>query len=138
MLELAIKLRASQLYLHHAHLLAKGSLFIQDHAFLGELYNEMEAEFDSVCERMIGLGKEQELALQPMLVKVYECLKSYPSMVKENKDYFIHQLQIEGQIKQLCQAICNSEGVSEGTKQMVGDIANRSEIRCYKLSRRIK
>lgn len=138
MLELICTLRASQLFLHHAHLLSKGSLFIQDHEFLGELYPELEGHFDSVSERLIGLGGEKQIDLQVVTAKVAEKLKSCPSVgVAENKTFFQKQIEFEksicSQIEQLC-----AGNLSQGTKQMLGDIADKSEIRQYKIGRRIK
>ena len=137
MLELICTLRASQLFLHHAHLLAKGSLFIQDHEFLGELYGQLEDEFDSVCERLIGLGGEEHLNLSIVMMKVTDKLKSVPSIVSENKVYFQKQLEFE---KSICSQIeeLAASGVSEGTLQLIGDIANNSEKRQYKIGRRVK
>lgn len=138
MLQLVILLRASQLYLHHAHLLAKGALFMQDHAHLSDLYNEMESEFDSVCERMIGLDKEVELNLQTIMKSVNEKLASCNMNVKENKEYFQKQLQFEAEIRAKVEELVKAGGISQGTIQMLGDVANKSEIRTYKLKRRIK
>ena len=138
MLELIVTLRASQLFLHHAHLLAKGSLFTQDHEYLSALYSEMESEFDSVSERLIGLGGEQQLNLQQLMAKVNEKLKSCPSTeAKENKVFFQKQLEFEKSICAQAEAICK-QPISEGTKQLIGEVANKSEIRQYKLSRRVK
>ena len=57
----AIILRALQLYAHNAHNLAKGKTFLQDHEYLGELYSAYEGEYDSLVERMIGIGEEPDL-----------------------------------------------------------------------------
>lgn len=138
MLELICTLRASHLFLHHAHLLAKGSLFPQDHAFLGDLYNELESEFDSIAERLIGLGGEEQLSLPIVMAKVSEKLKSCPSVgVGENKVFFQKQMEFE---KSICAQVEDlvTSGISQGTVQVLGDVANRSEMRQYKIGRRIK
>ncbi len=138
MLELICTLRASQLFLHQAHLLAKGSLFLQDHEFLGSLYSELESEFDSVSERFIGLGNEDQMNLQAMMMKVLEKLKACPSVgIKENKEFFNYQLQFEKSICSQVEVLCK-QGLSQGCLQLLGEVANKSEARQYKLSRRIK
>jgi DNA-binding ferritin-like protein len=138
MLELICTLRASQLFLHHAHLLAKGSLFIQDHEFLSELYPELEGHFDSVSERLIGLGGEKQLDLQIVMSKVNEKLASCPSVgVSENKAFFQKQMEFEKIICSEVEKLC-ATNLPQGTKQMLGDIADKSEIRQYKIGRRIK
>lgn len=139
MYELICTFRAAQLYLHQAHLLAKGSLFLQDHEFLGELYAAMESDFDAVSERLIGMGGESQFNLQEMMKKVVEKLASYPSTnVKENKEYFIKQLEIEKSICDQVNALCKQHAENQGLVQLLGDCANRSQIRVYKISRRIK
>jgi DNA-binding ferritin-like protein len=137
MLDLICTLRASQLFLHQAHLLVKGAVFLQDHEFLGSMYSELEGEFDSVSERLIGLGGQDQLNLQSVMAKVVEKLKSCPSTgTKENKDFFKYQLEFEKSICAQVETLCKS-GVSQGTIQLLGDIANRSEMRQYKLKQRV-
>ena len=139
MLELICTLRASQLFLHQAHLLVKCSLFVQDHEFLGSLYGELESDFDAVSERLIGLGGEEQLNLQAVMAKVNEKLKAAPSTsAKENEDYYNYQLQIEKSICSQVEELCKKPELSQGTKQLLGDVANRSEIRQYKIGRRVK
>lgn len=136
MLELICTLRASQLFLHHAHLLAKGPLFMPDHEFLADLYSEIESDFDAVSERLIGTGGEDKFNLQSIMNGVNVKLKTCPGHCPENKVAFQKQMEFE---KQICELVENLVvGASEGTIQLLGDVANRSEIRQYKIGRRIK
>ena len=54
--DLAIILRSAQLYAHNAHNMTKGKTFFSDHKFFGQLYPVYEEAYDSIVERMIGLG----------------------------------------------------------------------------------
>ena len=127
--DIAALLRFLQLYTHNAHNLCYGETFFQDHDYFGELYPAYEAAYDNVVERMIGLD------LNPDLIQIQEIsvsiLKKYPSGS--------FQTILEGE-KKLClkiqQLVPSSQ--SEGTKQMLGDICDKSEIRQYKLKQRMK
>ncbi len=115
MLKLISLLRAAQLYIHHAHLMCKGALFSQDHTHLADLYSAYEDGFDRVSERLIGLEKESEIPLNVVMALMFEM-----------------------KIQEECKKICKMEGTSEGTKQLIGEEANQSEARCYKIKQRIK
>lgn len=136
MKEIAILLRLLQLYSHNAHNLVKGSLFLQDHDFLGELYPQYESEYDSIIERMIGLGQSVDLVeVQALAV---EQLKSLPSMSQENKESFMLILDMEKSLCSLVEAMIVGMKPSEGTKQLLGDVCNKSEMRQYKLNQRVR
>jgi len=134
-----IQLRAMQLYAHNAHLLAARAPFFADHEALGAFYASHTAEFDSVAERMIGSGMDSSLAMVPMISAIQEKIGQLPSLnVAENKVYFSELLKMERELQQMIKIVCNDPGCSEGTKQLIGGIADMSEGRCYKISRRIK
>jgi DNA-binding ferritin-like protein len=139
MLQLVILFRAMQLSAHSAHLLCARTVFFQDHKFFGEVYGKAEGYFDSISERMIGLGQEEQLKLQPLMAAVCQKLAAAPSVgVKENKEYFIFiQSQAEEACK-ICDSLCKSGQLSEGSKQLIGGIADELEVLKYKISRRIK
>lgn len=137
MFELICTLRASQLFLHQAHLLAKGVVFMQDHEMLGDMYSALESDFDALSEELIGLGGENQLKLQAVMVKVVEKLSNVPSVgVKENKEFFKTQLEFEKSICSQVEQLCKTE-LGQGTKQLLGDIAKTSNSRQYKIKRRI-
>ncbi|MEO0271675.1 MAG: ferritin-like domain-containing protein [candidate division WOR-3 bacterium] len=134
--KLAELLRTLQLYTHIAHNYVKGPLFLQDHDFLGDLYKEYESDYDDLVERIIGLGKPCNLKeLHKMSIASLELL---PTEVKENKEYFVQILALERKLNDFANEVCKKDpSISEGTKQLVGDIANKSEKRMYKLKQRI-
>lgn len=138
MKELLVHLRAMQLFAQNAHHLVGRVPFFQDHDFFGDAYDQHASDYDSVAERIVGLFGEEQLALSGILQEVYAKLHKAPSVgVSENSAFFIYQLQLE---KELCQKIAEvcAAGASEGTKQLIGDIADKSEARQYKIQRRIK
>ncbi len=127
-MKLIAYLRLMQLYAHIAHNVLGGKTFFQDHEFLAEIYQAYEGHYDAVVERLIGLGKKIDL------VKVHtEVCKS----LEEPKSYdecFKYLLEAE---QELCQMIESEKGLSEGTRQLLGDIASLSEVRQYKLKQRL-
>jgi DNA-binding ferritin-like protein len=129
--KIAFVLRYLQLYAHQAHNLVKGPTFFQDHEFLGELYPVYEDAYDSIIERSIGLGKpvniqKVNLAAAKELpndasVKMTQCFKD----LLESEKY-------------LCKLIeQNVQGASQGTMNLLADMADKSEVRQYKIQQRI-
>lgn len=138
MKELLILLRAIQLYSQNAHHLVKGMTFQQDHDFFGSVYEDITDEYDSVAERIIGIFGEEHLQLQPILTAVCSKLVNAPSTpVENNKVFYEYQLQMEESLCKLIEQIINT-GVYPGTEQLIGEIANKSEARKYKIKQRLK
>jgi DNA-binding ferritin-like protein len=140
MIELLACLRALQLFTHHAHNLCARTVFLQDHDFFGSVYPEAESDYDSLIERIIGTkGEVSELELNSLMSAVMSKLSGAPSVgQKENKAFFVHQLKMEQTICSYVESLCKSGGLSQGQIQLLGDIAQRSEIRQYKIKQRCK
>ena len=139
MFQLMACFRAMQLFAHSAHLLCSRVVFFQDHEFFGEIYGKAEGWFDSVSERMIGLGQEEQLKLQSVVSAVAQKLQNAPSTgSKENKEYYVYLNTQMDEAKKYCEELCKSGQLSEGTRQLLGGIADEIEGYKYKISRRIK
>jgi DNA-binding ferritin-like protein len=131
--KIAVLLRMAQLFAHNAHNLISGPSFFADHEFLGELYPVYESGYDSVVERMIGSQMNPNLlAIQ---IAAIERLKVKPVDAK-SPEIFKEILKIEIELRKLIDMA--QPGLSEGTKQMLGNLADDSEVRQYKLMQRIK
>lgn len=136
MKELAILLRSMQLYTQNAHNLVDKGLFFQDHDFLGGLYETYDAEYDSIIERIIGLTDSNAINLMEVQIAAIKLIQSLPPKETDNIAYFI---KIEDMEKKLRMQIAKiNPSVSIGTQQLIGDVANASEGRSYKLKQRIK
>jgi len=130
--ELAIVLRSAQFYAHHAHNIAKGATFFEDHEFFGELYSAYEEAYDGVIERMIGLDQNpsiDEIGMQAM--KMASGHKS-----SANRDCFEYLLEFEQTIVEMCKRFNGS--ASLGTQNMLQGLADHSEMRQYKIKQRLK
>lgn len=131
MKKLATHLRCMQLYTHNAHNMCKGDTFYADHETLGELYPVYEAAYDGVVERMIGLGKEIDLA---SVQKEAADMCSEKGVATSFSDAFKNILECE---KELCKVLDEAnEGASLGTQNFVQGLADQSEMRQYQLQQR--
>ena len=137
MISILVHLRAMQLTSHHAHNLVSRAVFFQDHEFFGDVYSAVESDYDSVIERIIGLQGESQLALPAILSAVAAKIANAPGVgVKENKIFFQYLQQQEKELCQLVEVACKN-GVSQGVIQTLGTIAEKSEIRQYKIKQRL-
>jgi DNA-binding ferritin-like protein len=138
MKELLYLLRAMQLFSHSCHNLVKGTPFHSDHAFFGDVYQDLTGDYDSVAERIIGLYGEQSLELQTVLNGAMSKLMDAPSInVQDNKMYYDYLYKMDEKLKALIKQII-AAGVSPGTEQLIGNIADKCEMRCYKIKQRMK
>lgn len=132
--KIAIILRTLQLYGQNLHNLVSGSSFFADHNALSDFYVTAASDYDSVVERMIGLGMEIDLV--QITVKASDHVKKLP-IPDSNEKAMELILALE---KQLCKEVQSEvkKEISEGTKQLIGEIANKSEGRQYLISQRLK
>lgn len=135
MLELAIHLRAMQLFAHSAHHLCGRVAFFGDHEALGEFYSELDSAYDRVAERIVGSQGPEALPLHTIAAQVAQKL-SQPVAAKENKDLFTKLLAMESELQQLGESLVKGP-LPEGTKQLVGDELDKSLSRMYKIKRRL-
>jgi len=134
LLKLAKVLRAAQVVAHGAHNNCKGATFFQDHDFFGKLYPVYESEYDSVVERYIGLTGETVEAVSIMS----DAMGLISDMSCDSTEACLEGLDLlEKTLCKVCTDVCGQGSVSEGTRQLVGEICNQSEIRQYKIRQRI-
>jgi len=127
---LAIHLRAMQFLYHNFHHLVSGVSFFSDHKFFGNSYSEMESNYDSVVENIIGFGSTIDLnTLQYDAVKMMVDLSS-------DEDFFGSSLIAENQLQSLIEDI-SKEQLYQGTINLIGAIAETSKSRIYKIKQRI-
>lgn len=136
--KLAIALRALQLYGQHAHNNCRGKSFLPDHEMFASSYEAAAAAYDSVVERIIGsTGKSVDT-----LTLSTEAIKLTTSCSREagecNVEFFKGVLRLEITICAYVDKLCISEQLPEGTKQLIGDIADKSMSRQYKLKQRLQ
>lgn len=138
-LKIAIQLRAMQMFYHSAHHLSSRVAFFVDHEAFGSFYEACDSGFDGIMERTIGLHGPQVGALNPILQAVAQKCATLPSIeAKDNKQLFEVGLKLEQELCGLIDQVLKSGQCTEGTKQLLGDEANESEMRQYRIKMRIK
>lgn len=130
LLELATLFRILNLYSHHAHNLAKGDTFLQDHAFFAEIYELSDDFYDSLVERHIGtIGDDVDLC---------KILKSSTEIIDNlNMDFYHNIYVLLNESLDMINKMCNY-GISMGTQNLIQGQADQVEVLIYKIGRRLK
>ncbi len=132
MKNLAIILRASQLYAHQAHNLATGCCFQQDHATFGDFYGAYEKGYDDVVERIIGLTGDCDI---PGITRA-ACDVVEKTKFKDVRGAYSVLLATEKSICEVCTA--ENKKATLGTQNLLQALADDSEKRMYLIQRRLK
>ena len=135
-LNVAIRARTMQMYYHFCHNLVSGETFFQDHEAFGEFYPALEGDYDRLVEYMIAtLGPK---ALDVKLVN--ESLFDELNKLKVDKlcccEMFEKGLELE---QEYVKALTKLDKMAPiGLRNLVGDLAEKSDVRTYKIKQRIK
>lgn len=131
---MAALVRYLQLYAHGAHNITKGQTFFEDHEFFGGLYPTYEGIYDSLIERMIGLGHKCDIAeITNMAVAQFQ-----GGWGAEDAVAMLSTIQTgEKKLRDLVEQAVKVEGMSQGTINMLADISDKSEMRSYQIGQRI-
>jgi DNA-binding ferritin-like protein len=113
---------------HIAHLSVTGEAFFSDHEFFGEYYQALDTAYDSVAERAIWLETK------PDLFTVHANANKLLATMKDRRDWFVCLAEGEAKLREeLTTAIATA---SEGTKNLLAQLADESERREFKLKQR--
>lgn len=126
------------LFTHSAHNLCAGGSFFSDHDFFAATYNELESDYDSLIERCIGLFGDEHLCLKDIISEALEIIMKCPDRVQNNKEYFAYLSKLEDELVASIETLSKIDDISQGLIQLLGSIAERSEIRQYKIKQRLK
>ena len=134
--ELAILFRFKQLLGQQCHQMVSRSVFKQDHEMLGDIYEKADGHYDSIIERLIGLGRTPNIPTINLQAaqKLQQLVLSY----KENAECFSAILNLNKQILQNIEMLAKSPGISQGTLQLIGGHADEIEKENYFLGQRLK
>lgn len=128
--------RMMQLFYHHCHNLTSGEAFFSDHLAFGEYYDRLEEDYDRIAEYMIAVFG----------VEKFDTIEINSFVVEKLNLYRLENMSIEGMFKialelekeyYLMLMMLDSVGTI-GIKNMVGDLAEASDVRVYKIQQRIK
>ena len=116
---------------HAAHQSITGATFFQDHAFLSELYEAYNDAFDDLAERAIGLGEALNHA--SIFAEAAVQAKSLTGM-KAPAMIFNALMLREAAVRKVLAECCGE--ATEGTANLLAQLADDSEKRAYKLKQR--
>lgn len=136
--KLATTLRALQLYAHHAHNNCTGKSFFQDHKFFGKVYSAAEDDYDSVIERIIGSTGNPVDTISIATEAAKLALQCGRDPGDCNVNFYQGTLRLELAVCIYVDKVCAANQLPEGTRQLIGDIADRSMSRQYKIRQRLK
>lgn len=137
LIDLAIQARTMQLFTHMCHNIVGRATFFSDHEHLGELYGVYETMYDNLIERCIGLFGVESFNHAQVLSHVCAKTQSLPQQLKENKNAFQAVEMLEQELRKKLEMACKLPDASEGTKQLLGGMADDSEKRSYLIKRRL-
>lgn len=138
LIQITVLLRAIQIFYHAAHNTIYGPTFVADHGLLGDFYPQAEEDYDSVAERFIGLNGADAFDWLEINQKSINFLAhNKADSKKEAEEKFSFGLLLEGRLIECCGETEKAVEYSFGTKQLIGDVANRAEMRVYKIKQRL-
>ena len=109
--------------------MVKGNEFLQDHSFLGDLYEMADKFYDSLIEREIGTNSDKI----SLLSITHDASKELMTL---GDDYFNETLKlIEKAIKEI-DSLTKSGKLSIGTQNLIAGQADELEVLIYKIKRR--
>lgn len=131
------QLKLMNLLYHNAHNLTKGPNFVGDHSLFNDFYSVVEGDYDDVVERAIGMDLEHVADLSSQMSIVSKKIEALPSL-ENNEDRFGIGLSLEQELCKMIEKTCAEEQCSMGLEQLIGNIADKSEARQYKIKQRLK
>lgn len=136
MKELLILLRTLNLHYHHLHNTAQGPSFAADHDMMAAMYAEADADYDALAERYIGLTGEMSREMLVSVVKESADILANMPLDKSVAEQLKFALNLE---QSLCSEIASrAESHTAGTRNLMEGLADKSEVRQYKLQQRWK
>lgn len=131
---LAMLFLAARQLAHNAHHLVTGVAFHEDHEFFGELYGVYLAAYDGLVERMLGL--KQKVDLVSIAADAAAKVKALKDGDKDDTTFFYRRLAAtEENLREAIKLVYNDASI--GTQNMLAALADESEVRSYKIGRRL-
>jgi DNA-binding ferritin-like protein len=132
--DVALAFRSAQFIAHNSHNLIKGVTFLEDHEFLGELYQAYEQGYDKCIERIVAFTGNADVI--GITSKACAISAQFNPAGKTSNEIFSFMLDLE---KSICAAIKTAvPGCSDGTQNLLQDLAEKSELRIYPISQKIR
>lgn len=131
-----VSARILQLYYHSCHNLISGESFFADHEFFGGVYPQLETHYDRLAEYYICLFGKKAFETKILTKAVSEELEKHEIEEMCCCDMFKLSQKLETKFYKELENI--SKKASIGLANMVGDIAEQSDVRMYKIQQRLE
>lgn len=136
LLQTVILSRVLHLFYQYCHNLSFGPTFVGDHKMFKDFYEQLVDDYDKITEYTIAHIKQSEFETSKINQAISQKLQQFQvekmSMTKMCKSSTALELEFYS-------SLVNLNNVGDiGLKNMVGDFAERSNVRQYKLRQRLK
>lgn len=131
--DLACHLLAMNLFAHRAHHDVIGPGFFSDHKEFGKFYEAYDDAYDAVVERIRGLGGKPDLA--KLAISAAQEAAKYAPGTGSGRTLWEQVLKCEEELCKLCTSAMGK--ASEGTKNLLAQLCDDSEQRCFLVKGRL-
>lgn len=131
-----IAARVLQMYYHYCHNLVTGPTFTQDHGMFGDFYDQAESDYDSLVEYMIATLGNKSLETKAVNQILMKELSGIPVEGMSAEQMFLKGLELEEELYEALEQL-DAKGTI-GLKTLVGDVAQKSDGRRYKVQQRLQ
>ena len=129
-----LQLLVLRLFAQRAHHDTQGPTFFEDHDKFGDFYAAYDAAYDSVVERVIGLG--ETLDLSKLTMEAAAKAAFHPNEHSPEK-LFADLLSGEKNLCAVCTAEVKKPATLEGTRNLLAQLCDDSEKRQFLIQKRI-
>jgi len=130
-LTVVIRLRVTQLYYHYCHNLTHGPMFFSYHELFGEFYPEVEVDYDKIIEYAVAVLGIESIDTETINTLVAEELNEYKIEQMSPEEMIENSLKVEQDLYSDLNSLF--QGSIIGLQNSLGGIAERSDVRQYKL-----
>jgi len=136
LLKAIIYSRVLHLFYHYCHLLTYGETFVGDHSLFGGFYEEMSDHYDRLSEYLIATLGNEAFETQKINMLVAEELQRFKIEKISTISMLAGALILEKEFYTSLQELDSVATI--GLKNMIGDLAEKSDSRQYKILQRKK
>ncbi len=130
------KLRLLQIYYHNCHNLITGPTFVADHGLLGGFYEQAEEHYDDLVEFMIATLGNESMDVAAILEFVAKTMKGLDVRTASPEQMLEQALVLEAELYEDLTEL-DAKGCI-GLRNVIGNIAEASDGRKYKIQQRLK
>lgn len=136
LLQAVIYSRILHIYYQHCHNLTYGSSFVGDHTVFNDFYEEVADNYDRLSEYTVSQFGNKEFNTTVIHESIMEELQNYKVENMTSQEMFNSSLILEFKFYNILKELDIKASI--GLKNMIGDFAEKSDVRQYKIKQRLK